>query len=106
MEAAKEKSKSETASRELHSEMNQHRTYNGLLHLLCDGKSDQREQQTMRTQKENLCTHKTKDWPADKPRGRNKEFNQQIKSVIRHEGAAHKNFRSGQKNRSKRQELD
>jgi hypothetical protein len=50
MEAAKEKSKSETASRELHSEMNQHRTYNGLLHLLCDGKSDQREQQTMRTQ--------------------------------------------------------
>jgi hypothetical protein len=44
MGAAKEKSKPETASRELHSEINQHRTNNWLLHLLCDGKSNQREE--------------------------------------------------------------
>jgi hypothetical protein len=41
MGAVKGKSKSETASRELHSEMNQHQTNNWLLHLLCDGKSNQ-----------------------------------------------------------------
>jgi hypothetical protein len=41
MGAVKEKSKLETASRELHSKMNQHQTNNWLLHLLCDGKSNQ-----------------------------------------------------------------
>jgi hypothetical protein len=31
-----------------------------------------------------FALEKIKDWPADKLRGRNEEFNQQIKSAIRH----------------------
>jgi hypothetical protein len=77
MEAAKEKSKLETASRELHSEMK-------------PAMGNQSSESTTLAADQAHVTRKIsaldkmKDLPADKLHGQNEEFNQQIKSAIRH----------------------